>query len=61
MAINRPPQQPPTWQIEYWPTMTPDLQQQLEQVLELLESGRVGDARNLLDQIVNPQNFDLRA
>jgi hypothetical protein len=41
--------------------MTPDLQQQLEQVLELMESGRVGDARNLLDQILNPQNFDLRA
>ncbi len=61
MTINRPPQQPPTWQIEYYPTMTPDLQQQLEQVLELMESGRVGDARNLLDQILNPQNFDLRA
>lgn len=41
--------------------MTPDLQQQLQQVLELLESGRVGAAYNLLNQIVNPQNFDLSA
>jgi hypothetical protein len=56
MAINRPP---PTWQIEYWPTMTPDLQQQLEQVLQLLDSGRVGTARNLLDQIVNPLNWNV--
>lgn len=52
---------PPTWQTQYWPTMTPDLQQQLEQILQLMESGRVSDARNQLYEILNPQNFDLSA
>jgi hypothetical protein len=59
MPINRTPQQPPTWQIEYWPTMTPDLQQELQQVLELMESGRVGDAYNQLSEIVYPQNWNV--